>query len=142
MRTTLSQHIIQLERQAQACHWSTTELEASLSQASVHVLTHWQQEQLVAYLLAQKQVDTIEIWQLTVLPSHRRQGIASALLRQLFVFAQSHAIQRILLDVRASNEAAIALYQQIGFVIDGRRRQYYAMQDGQREDALLMSIML
>jgi ribosomal protein S18 acetylase RimI-like enzyme len=49
--------------------------------------------------------------------------------------------RRLLLEVRNSNNAAIALYRKFGFSDDGVRREYYPAADG-REDALLMSMQL
>ncbi|MGJ8514933.1 GNAT family N-acetyltransferase [Carnimonas bestiolae] len=81
----------------------------------------------------------IEIEMLAVAHQWRRRGVA----RQLVAAAQArlHEEQRerLLLEVRASNAPALALYQQCGFALDGRRRGYYPTPDGGREDALLMS---
>ncbi|MCI4054270.1 hypothetical protein MM710_39410, partial [Klebsiella pneumoniae] len=46
--------------------------------------------------------------------------------------------QRLLLEVRAGNTAAQALYAAHGFSIAGRRKNYYRATDGQTEDAVLM----
>lgn len=66
----------------------------------------------------------------------RRQGIG----RQLLVEAISHAkglgVTRILLEVRASNQAAIDLYRELGFLEIGMRKGYYAEPT---EDALIMT---
>jgi ribosomal-protein-alanine N-acetyltransferase len=67
-------------------------------------------------------------------PDHRREGLASALLRELL-----HRIgddqARVTLEVRPSNRGAIALYDAFGFRVAGARRRYY--QDN-GEDALIM----
>ncbi|WP_370632683.1 GNAT family N-acetyltransferase, partial [Eikenella sp. Marseille-P7795] len=57
---------------------------------------------------------------------------------QLFKQAAAKHIRRIFLEVRSSNRAAFALYQQHGFIPSGRRPGYYPRPDGSREDALLM----
>jgi ribosomal-protein-alanine N-acetyltransferase len=67
-------------------------------------------------------------------PARRRQGIASALLSELYVRAGDESTQ-FTLEVRRSNVAAIELYQRDGFRIAGVRRRYY--QDN-GEDALIM----
>ena len=67
-------------------------------------------------------------------PAGAPQGIASALLAELYVRAgDAHA--QFTLEVRRSNQAAIDLYQRDGFRIAGLRRSYY--QDN-GEDALIM----
>ena len=67
-------------------------------------------------------------------PDLRRQGIASALLAELYARAGDEDAQ-FTLEVRRSNQAAIELYERDGFRIAGLRRRYY--QDN-GEDALIM----
>lgn len=68
-------------------------------------------------------------------PSFRREGIARALVNTVLEWARELAAAEVRLEVRASNEAAQRLYEQCGFVITGRRREYYA---APTEDAVLM----
>jgi ribosomal-protein-alanine N-acetyltransferase len=70
-----------------------------------------------------------------VTPSHRRRGIARALLAQLFEVTASDERRGYTLEVRVSNEGAIKLYETLGFVSRGVRRGYYT---DNREDALIM----
>ena len=105
-----------------------------------------------AYLLVALEGDTVagyaELWNIAgegqlmdiaVLPSFRRLHIAQGLLEHLFDYAKHQEISRILLEVRISNDAARNLYQKLGFLEDGIRKEYY--QDN-REDAVLMSKLL
>ncbi|WP_236645326.1 GNAT family N-acetyltransferase [Aidingimonas lacisalsi] len=86
-----------------------------------------------------------ELQRLEVRPDWRRLGIARRMLNELCHEASKWGSERLLLEVRAGNEAALALYRQMGFVEDGRRRHYYPparnATDGirEREDAVLMS---
>ena len=54
-------------------------------------------------------------------------------------WAQEKRADRAVLEVRAGNSAAQALYRRCGFVVEGRRRRYYA---SPVEDALLMAVSL
>lgn len=65
----------------------------------------------------------------------RRQGIARRLVEVYCRFAQAN-LAFLSLEVRASNEGAIALYTSLGFLQEGRRPGYY---DRPREDALIMT---
>ena len=56
--------------------------------------------------------------------------------------AEAWGSERMLLEVRGNNHGAQALYRAMGFVVDGRRANYYPTKTGQREDALLMSRVL
>ncbi|GHC28489.1 ribosomal-protein-alanine acetyltransferase [Kushneria pakistanensis] len=72
-------------------------------------------------------------------PDHRRQGLAGRLIEAMIDKGEAMGLERVLLEVRASNEAAQALYARYGFSVDGRRAGYYPLAPGRREDAILMS---
>jgi [ribosomal protein S18]-alanine N-acetyltransferase len=80
-------------------------------------------------------VGEAEIANVAVHPDFWRQGIARALLNTAIEKAVELKFERIMLEVRTSNEAAQSLYRAFGFVEDGRRRAYYV----NGEDAVLMS---
>ncbi|HLP90721.1 MAG TPA: ribosomal protein S18-alanine N-acetyltransferase [Nostocaceae cyanobacterium] len=72
---------------------------------------------------------------LAVHPQYQRQGLGQALLYSLLQTAVDCGLERATLEVRASNQGAISLYQKFGFKTAGRRRNYY--KDNQ-EDALIL----
>jgi ribosomal-protein-alanine N-acetyltransferase len=76
-----------------------------------------------------------ELDSIAVQPALRRQGVASALLGAVVAWAEEHGSRRITLEVRASNAAAIHLYERHGFVREGLRPRYYA---DPVDDALLL----
>lgn len=76
-----------------------------------------------------------EIANVAVHPDFWRQGIGRALVQTALDKAAELGFARVMLEVRASNEAAQTLYRSFGFEEDGRRRAYYA----NGEDAILMS---
>lgn len=78
------------------------------------------------------------ILNICVHPGIRRQGIAHALLDELMGIAHRADAQAAYLEVRPSNEGAIALYRGAGFRVVGRREDYYPAAFG-REDALVMA---
>ena len=73
---------------------------------------------------------------IAVAPFCRRRGVADALLSHLIIFGQI-SLSTLMLEVRASNLPAIALYEKHDFVPVGRRKNYYKTP---REDALLMTL--
>lgn len=93
---------------------------------------------VVAVLIVRALHDTWEILQLAVHKLYLRQGFAKGLLSFLMDHARANKIIKIQLEVRVSNQAAVALYRQFGFQSVGIRKRYYA--DG--EDALLMDHLL
>lgn len=92
------------------------------------------QGEIVGFAVWQGILDEMELHLIATAPQHRRQGVATALLAHLFQAACNRAAQRILLEVRAGNVGAQALYRQHGFHEIGRRKRYYQNQ----EDAVLM----
>lgn len=80
-------------------------------------------------------VDEAHITLVGIHPQYQRQGLGQAMLIALLQAAQIRGLKRSTLEVRASNQAAIALYSQFGFQAAGRRRRYY--QDT-GEDALVL----
>lgn len=79
--------------------------------------------------------DELHINTVAVTPAERRRGLATALLRHVFAEAVGRGAQRATLEVRASNSAAIQLYERLGFRITANRARYYTHPD---EDALIL----
>lgn len=85
-------------------------------------------------------VDERELLNLVVDSGQRGQGVGRALLEESLAMLAAEGVRRVLLEVRAGNTAARALYDRCGFNEDGRRRGYYRARDGRpAEDAVLMS---
>ncbi len=95
-----------------------------------------------AYCVLMPTIDDVHILNLTVSSTYRRKGYARCLLDAARQFALQEGILSLLLEVRPSNEAALALYQKYGFVQIGRRRGYYIQPNGASEDALVMQYRL
>ena len=91
---------------------------------------------LLGYMLFWHVVDELHLLNVAVAISSRRRGIGRALMGDLLAYARDHAVARILLEVRASNGPAVALYESLGFARFNVRAGYYA--DG--EDAIEMSL--
>lgn len=79
-------------------------------------------------------LDEGHIMTIAVHPEHRRRGLGTLLLLDLFEQAQKRGVQRLTLEVRVSNVAAQRLYEAFGFHLEGRRLHYY----GDGEDALIL----
>ena len=62
---------------------------------------------------------------IAVAPAGRRQGLGTVLLDTLVAMARARGESHLLLEVRADNEAALALYERAGFTTISVRRRYY-----------------
>jgi ribosomal-protein-alanine N-acetyltransferase len=80
-------------------------------------------------------LDEAHITILVVHPDYQRQGLGQAMLLALLQVASDRGLERATLEVRASNQPALSLYQKFGFKIAGRRRRYYK---DTNEDALIL----
>jgi ribosomal-protein-alanine N-acetyltransferase len=90
---------------------------------------------LAGFIASRLIVDELHINNVAVRPLHRRQGIGSALLREVLGESKRYGARTALLEVRASNQTAQLLYRQHGFYPAGRRAGYYSAPS---EDALVM----
>jgi ribosomal-protein-alanine N-acetyltransferase len=99
----------------------------------------FESERPASFLIGWHVADELHILNVATAPAARRRGLAAALLERVFAYAAKHRLRILLLEVRASNEAAIALYKKHGFTIFGVRKRYYADND---EDAIEMAVAL
>jgi RimJ/RimL family protein N-acetyltransferase len=72
---------------------------------------------------------------------HRGQGVGKGLMEQAIGWARNVTIKRVELNVFATNDTAVALYQKFGFEIEGRRRNALCIR-GQWIDDYIMALML
>ncbi len=79
-------------------------------------------------------LDEVHINNLAVAPTHRRTGVATALLTRVLEEGLKIGARRASLEVRRSNDAARLLYEKFGFAVTGVRRGYYT---NPVEDALI-----
>jgi ribosomal-protein-alanine acetyltransferase len=93
---------------------------------------------LLGYALFWHVVDEVQLLNVAVAIPARRRGIGRALVADLVAYARAHGAARILLEVRAGNHGAIALYEQLGFTRFNVRERYYA----DDEDAIEMMLLL
>ncbi len=82
-------------------------------------------------------VDEAHVATIATHPDFRRQGIGEELLTYALLSAIAEGAVKSLLEVRASNTVAQAMYRRFGYVEDGIRPRYY---NDNHEDALLMSL--
>jgi ribosomal protein S18 acetylase RimI-like enzyme len=76
-----------------------------------------------------------------LLPRFRSQGLGRRLITRTLQAARACGLTRVELSVREDNRNAIALYERVGFVTEGRQRNG-VMVDGRYEDIIEMAILL
>ena len=91
----------------------------------------------LGYVVFWHVADEIHLLNVAVAPESRRRGVGRALVQEVLAYARIHGAAKTLLEVRVSNEAAIALYETLGFARFNVRKRYY--DDG--EDGVEMVLM-
>ncbi|WP_201600236.1 ribosomal protein S18-alanine N-acetyltransferase [Psychrobacter submarinus] len=120
--------------------WSYRTLVDLLEQDSIDLLVVYQSDKVVGYCLYQVMFEQAEILRIGTHPNYQRQGIASNLVAELNQQLQALTVESLLLEVRADNLPAIALYEQQGFETIHQRKGYYKTAHKPAVDALIMQL--
>lgn len=130
--------VLEIERRAYEFPWSEGVFRDCLQVGYSAWVVHDSSGVLLAYAVMSMAVGEAHILNLCVDPAQQRRGLGRFLVQHLRRLALSARTQQLLLEVRPSNAAGIALYQGVGFHQVGRRKDYYPAKNG-REDALLFN---
>ena len=122
--------------------WSYQTIIELLAQDSIDLLVVYKSDKIVGYCLYQVMFEQSEILRIGTHPDYQRQGIASQLFAKLNKQLEMLKVERLLLEVRADNAPAIALYERQEFVIIHQRKGYYSQQNQLAIDALIMQLAL
>lgn len=129
------QEVAAIEQEAIAPPWSEQDFRDSLGLPHVSMLTAVLDGEVAGYCVCYQSFDEGEITNVAVKKELRRRGIAGKLLEALFSLGTERGIERFLLEVRASNEAALYTYEKVGFQRAGLRKNFYTQP---AEDAVIM----
>ena len=120
--------------------WPAVAFERELAAAHNHYVAARTNGILVGYAgisrLGRKPPFEYEVHTIGVDPPYQGQGIGRRMLVELLEFADGGVVY---LEVRTDNEAAIALYEKLGYEREGLRRAHYARADGRLRDVILMA---
>jgi ribosomal-protein-alanine N-acetyltransferase len=125
--------VIAIERRSFPTPWSLAMFVLELSKPSGICLAAHAGEDLLGYVICSRYDQVWHLMNIAVSPDHRRGGVASRLMRRLF--EESRGELPFTLEVRVSNQQAIAMYEGFGFRSAGVRPRYY---HDNGEDALIM----
>lgn len=115
--------------------WSEKSIASEVSNPLSLWLVATQGEKVVGYVGSQSVLDGADMMNIAVDPDYRNAGIATQLIVKLIDLLKDKGVVCLCLEVRISNESAIALYEKMGFLPVGRRIGYYR---NPREDAYIM----
>ncbi len=120
--------------------WSAATLTQLLAQDSYHLLLAAESGVIKGYCLYQVLFEQAEILRIGTHPDYQRQGIASQLFSALHKTLFKNNVTQLMLEVRADNVAAIALYERQGFKTIHRRSGYYQQPNLPAVDALILQL--
>ncbi|MDB5963456.1 MAG: rimI [Massilia sp.] len=97
---------------------------------------------LIGYFLIMPALDEAHLLNVSVAADRQGQGLGRYLLDKVAACARGLGAESVLLEVRPSNQRALAVYLRYGFTEIGRRKNYYPAHDGRREEAIVMRFTL
>lgn len=116
--------------------WSRAAFEEELrTNRLAHYLVAVENGNIVGYAGTWLVINEAHVTNVAVTGQRRREGIGRLLMENLLDLARDSGMDSMTLEVRVSNEAARHLYQQLGFVEAGIRKNYYSET---KEDALIL----
>ena len=127
--------IAQLETLCFSDPWSENSIASELASRLSYWLVAVEDGQVLGYIGSQSVLGESDMMNVAVHPDHRRRGIAEMLVTTLSHDLKERDNVCLTLEVRASNMPAIGLYEKLGFVQVGLRKNYYR---NPREDALIL----
>ena len=116
--------------------WSRSAFEEELAQNRLaRYIVAEENGAIVGYAGTWLVINEAHVTNVAVSSQRRREGIGRLLMQNLMELARENGMESMTLEVRVSNAAARHLYQQLGFVEAGIRKNYYTET---KEDALIL----
>ena len=128
-----------LETVCFAAPWTREGLAEELSNPKAHFLVAEADGETAGYIGVQEICGEGYVTNVAVLPQYRCRGIGARLVREAVCGAKERGCTFLSLEVRVGNEAAIRLYERLGFRVQGRRKNFYR---DPTEDAYIYTIFL
>lgn len=135
MAETHVSQVAELEKLCFSAPWSRNSVASELNNPLSLWLVATDGDVVAGYIGSQSVLGEADMMNVAVHPDYRRQGIGKLLVEELVASLKENSVYSLTLEVRASNDPAIGLYEQLGFTQVGRRPNYYR---DPREDALIL----
>lgn len=129
--------VAEIEKDAFSLPWSIAGFQSGMEMDGSCFLVAIIDEQIVGYIGIYTAFDEGEITNVAVEKKYQKQGIGKVLADEAIKWCKMKKIQHLILEVRASNKAAIYLYQTLGFEQIGIRKKFY---EQPTEDGLVMKL--
>ena len=140
LSTTDLPRAFQIETRAHAFPWSEKTFASNQGERYLNLQLAVDGE-MAAFAITQIVLDEATLFNIAVDPAHQRRGLGRELLEAVIDEVEKRGVATLWLEVRASNAAAIALYESLGVNEADVRRNYYPTANG-HEDAIVMALPL
>lgn len=127
--------VIAIEQETFSDPWSEKDFRDSLSKENNWYLISEVESAIAGYCGYWGIAGEGYIYNVAVKKEYRRQGVGYYMLESMLEQAKGRGITSLTLEVRQSNEAAIRLYEKLGFLSSGLRKDFYIKP---KEDAVIM----
>ncbi|MGN0347274.1 MAG: ribosomal protein S18-alanine N-acetyltransferase [Lachnospiraceae bacterium] len=124
-----------LEADCFSCPWRLQDFADALEKDCYYYMVAQHGGKIVAQAGLILSLGEADITNVAVTPSYRRKQISYRLLQHLMVEGEKRGVLDFTLEVRQHNAPALALYQKLGFVSEGVRRNFYT---NPTDDAVIM----
>ena len=135
MKKTDLPEVARIEKENFSIPWSEQGFADSMEQENTCFLSAYKNGSIVGYCGYLQVLDEADITNVSVDAASRRDGVGESMLQELMRRGAQKGIKAFTLEVRESNLAAISLYQKLGFVSAGIRKNFY---DAPKENAVIM----
>lgn len=127
--------VMEIELDSYSMPWTESTFRGLLRRRDADLVVADVGGQAIGYAAGWSVLDQCELGNVAVAAGWRGLGIGRSLVEEIMRLAAGRGVRELFLEVRPSNPVAQSLYESLGFVVVGRRRNYY-MQP--MEDALVM----
>ena len=127
--------VVQLEQTVFSVPWSECNLRESLLRPGFLFLVSEDEGKITGYAGLLMIAGEGDVTNIAVFPEYRGRGIGAALTKALLVEGRKRGMNAFTLEVRVGNQAAIHIYEKLGFRSEGVRKGFY---EKPKEDALIM----
>lgn len=131
--------VIMIEKSLKGRQWSRKAFLDSLESENARLYVSGDSGRISGYCICYHSLEESEIVNIAVDEALRRNGTGSALLTHVISSEREAGCEKMFLEVRVSNEAAIKMYEKAGFAICGTRKDFY---EEPAEDGYIMALSL
>ena len=127
--------VAEIDKLSNGAPWSPASFSREILNPQAHYVVSTDAGQVTGFAGFWTLVDEAHVTTIAVRPEARGKGVGRALMEHLLSSAAALGMSCATLEVRVSNTKAIQLYESLGFLNSGVRKNYYP---DNREDAVIM----